>query len=149
MHPESYSEFLDPYPTVYERTSPEELLTPWTASHPQAVLLPVDLVRTVARDEDIFKIQRMEGEYIASLAAQIVNHGLREPVTIKVDSSLRCALKDGNHRLVCFMLLGYRTIPVVIKRQDAIKGFAVNLAESPDLLFSMIDLGRYGVVGYG
>ena len=146
MEPESYAEFVDDYAVHHERRQRGELRT-WVERYPQAILLPVPFVRHIAKDEEIFKAQRTEHEYLLSLAAQIANRGLEEPIVLKVDHTLKCALKDGNHRLISFMMLGYDAIPTIVKIQEmGIKGYGVNLGMHPEYLFRVIEAGRSGVV---
>lgn len=99
----------------------------------------------VADPREQNKILRNEMDQVGELCAQIINLGLQTPVLLKVDSGLRCVLKDGNHRLIAFEQLGYQAIPTVIKYQDEIRGFAVSLLHDAPALFAAISEGLSGV----
>lgn len=146
MEPEHFAEFVDQYDNHCPRPNsfrPHEQ-EPWR-QHAGALLLPVSFVRMVADPREQNKILRNEMDQVGELCAQIINLGLQTPVLLKVDSGLRCVLKDGNHRLIAFEQLGYQAIPTVIKYQDEIRGFAVSLLHDAPALFAAISEGLSGV----
>lgn len=71
--------------------------------------IPVD---QIIRGENI----RDEKEGIDDLKDSIENQGLLQPIVVSKTDDGKYELADGARRLLCFELLGYKTIPAVYKK---------------------------------
>lgn len=99
--------------------------------HSDCVWLPASFMRTLVPDPTFNKIARYEREYVADIAADIVEHGIQEPLLIAVDRDGVC-LHDGHHRIVAGVT---ERFPVKLERSERIRKHKVPMNDLVEVLW--------------
>lgn len=99
--------------------------------HRDCVWLPASFMRTLIADPTFNAMARLERDYIASIACDIAENGLQEPLIIVLDNESVC-LRDGHHRVVAGVLDHY---PVTLEYSENIRKHRVPMRNLVDLLF--------------
>jgi ParB family chromosome partitioning protein len=76
------------------------------------------------------KSHKISDEIINELVGSIREHGILQPIIVRLSSSKRYELIAGERRLKAAIKLGFKDIPAVIKKIDEQEAFAIALIEN-------------------
>lgn len=112
-----YAEFIE-MPDNRPMRSPQ--LDPWRLTWPDSIVMSIAILEQAAQPGRLVEISR-DHERLATLEEAIRSEGLRERLRLNVDDIGNALLKEGHHRLIVARRLGYRALPVEIKRVERVK----------------------------
>lgn len=85
--------------------------------------VPLDFCKLYADPKRITLLERTEPEYLAEIQRSVMEDGIREPATMVLDESGKMRYHDGYHRMIVLERIGRKSIPVVLKTSERIKGY--------------------------